>query len=178
MVASSARRCSGRDALERSRPSALRNQSPAGSRPSTCSTAPLSGNKASIVGAMRRSPHHLISGRHQATTKLPHAAVRGHGLQGGWDPSHSRRLAAKTANGRTSTLDRYVLLSSASVLAALHLLESSAGRHHTRFKVAPERNQQLARQRHNGDAPDPSFETANTLMEPDTQSTVELVTRP
>src|SRR6516162_1220032 len=57
---------------------------------------------------MRRSPHQLISGRAQAQTKVPHATLRGQkGLQGGWDPSLGRRLAATPPGGHASTLEWY-----------------------------------------------------------------------
>jgi hypothetical protein len=56
-------------------------------------------------------PHQLISGRARAQTKVPHATLRGQkGLQGGWDPSLRRRLAATPPGGHASTLDWYVPL--------------------------------------------------------------------
>src|ERR1700739_1213788 len=39
-------------------------------------------------------PHQLISGRGEPRTKVPHATCEGTGLQGGWDHSTSRRIAA------------------------------------------------------------------------------------
>src|SRR6478672_6243338 len=58
-------------------------------------------SKGAPIEPMRHSPHQLISGRARAQTKVPHATLRGQkGLQGGWDPSLRRRLAA-TPPGRS-----------------------------------------------------------------------------
>ena len=58
--------------------------------------------------SMRRSPHQLISGRDRAQPRsLMQHCEDGRGLQGGWDPSLRRRLAATPPGGHASTLDWY-----------------------------------------------------------------------
>src|SRR6266436_7770337 len=57
-------------------------------------------------------------------------------------------------------------------------LEHGAGWHQAGFEVAPQRHQELACERHNGNAPDSSLAIADALAEPDTQGAVGLIAQP
>src|SRR6202008_1642549 len=57
-------------------------------------------------------------------------------------------------------------------------VEDGTSRHHASFKITPKRHQQLARQRHNGDATDAAFRGADTRPEPDAQIAVGLIAQP
>src|ERR1700719_5661 len=55
---------------------------------------------------------------------------------------------------------------------------SCGARHHASFKITPKRHQQLACQRHNGDAADAAFRGTDTRPEPDAQIAVGLIAQP
>src|SRR3981189_567445 len=57
-------------------------------------------------------------------------------------------------------------------------LEDGTSRHYASFKITPERHQQLARQRHDGDAADAAFRGTDTRPEPDAQIAVGLIAQP
>jgi hypothetical protein len=61
-----------------------------------------------LLHIMRHSPHHLISGRGQTRTKVPHATVEGTGLQGDGTHLMCGVLQPWRRDGHTSTLDRSV----------------------------------------------------------------------
>src|SRR5882757_3783009 len=107
----------------------------------------------------------------------PSCALRGRGLQGGWDLSLPRHLSA-LARCRS-----HIHLGSRKLLLSVFGLRSSpfedgTSRHHAGFKITPERHQQLARQRHDGDAADAAFRGTDTRPEPDAQIAVGLIAQP
>jgi hypothetical protein len=61
---------------------------------------------------MRHSPHQLISGRAEPVPRSLMQQGEGTGLQGGWDHSRERRIAATLSGDHTSTLDSVMFLSS------------------------------------------------------------------
>src|SRR4029077_12361010 len=66
----------------------------------------------------------------------PSCALRGRGLQGGWDHSLPRRLSAMSRPGHTSTLD---LISSFSIVFVFRSspVEDGTSWHQTSFKITP-----------------------------------------
>src|SRR5262249_54984393 len=82
------------------------------------------------------------------------------GLQGGWDPSNPRRLSAMRSAGHTSTLDLGKSSCSISRCWASGF-EQRALRYQAGLEIAPERHQELARQRHDRNAPDPPLQDAH-----------------
>jgi hypothetical protein len=72
-------------------------------------------------------------------TKVPHATCEGMGLQGGWDPSTARRIAAPFRTDHTSTLE--TAYSFRPLAALLFTLESRAFRYETGLEIAPKRYQ-------------------------------------
>src|SRR5258706_11934672 len=56
--------------------------------------------------------------------------------------------------------------------------EDGTSRHHASFKITPKRHQQLACQRHDGDAADAAFRGTDTRPEPDAQIAVGLIAQP
>ena len=63
------------------------------------------------------------------------------GLQGGWDPSLRRRLAATPPGGHASTLDWYVPLVSLQDSMFKSTFQNGGRRHHAGSKVAPQGDQ-------------------------------------
>jgi len=57
-------------------------------------------------------------------------------------------------------------------------LEHDASRGQTGLKIAPQRHQELAGERHDGDAAHPPFLLADALTEPDAEGTAGLVAQP
>ena len=72
-------------------------------------------------------------------TKVPPATCEGMGLQGGWDPSTTRRIAAPFRTDHTSTLE--TVYSFRPLAAPLFTLESRAFRYETDLEIAPKRYQ-------------------------------------
>src|ERR1700738_1418372 len=128
---------------------------------------------------MRHSPHQLISGRDCARTKVPHASLRG---QGGSKEDGTHLLdGVLQPCAQVVTHPPWIgmfLLSVFRIPSVLAYLQSVARRHHTRLQIAPQSDQQLAGHRDDGDAPDATLEGPDTLLEPDTQRAVRLMTNP
>src|SRR3981189_1382043 len=107
----------------------------------------------------------------------PSYALRGRGLQGGWDLSLPRHLSALArCRSHIHLGSRKLLLSVFGFRSSP--LEDGTSRHHASFKITPERHQQLARQRHDGDAADAAFRGTDTRPEPDAQIAVGLIAQP
>jgi hypothetical protein len=80
---------------------------------------------------------------------------------------------------RPPVLERVVLKRRGVVAAARSArLEHGAGRYHTGFEIAPQRHQELARHRHDGDAAHPPLAVADALPEPDAQGAAGLILQP
>src|SRR5208282_3154561 len=132
---------------------------------------------------MRHSPHQLISGRVRARTKVPHATLRGvQGSKGNGTILNRGILQPSALPGHTFALD--LTNSSSSIdyrlsrFAGSSSLENGTLRYHAGLQVAPQGHQQLARQGHDGDAPDAALDGADPLAEPDAQGAVGLVAQP
>jgi hypothetical protein len=94
--------------------------------------------------------------------------ARTKGLQGGWDPSLGRRLAATPPGGHASTLGWCMPLSDLYDLMLSSAFQNRGRRHHAGFDIAPQGDQKLACHGNDGDAPDAAFGGPDTLAEPDT----------
>jgi hypothetical protein len=121
-------------------------------------------------------PHHLISGRDEARTKVPHATVRG--LQGSKEDGTHLTSGVLQPHRRPVTHPPWNLVMFLSSQRVSSHLQSSAFRHQACLEIAPERNQQLACDRDDRNPPDAAFEFANTIAEPDTQGAVRLMSQP
>src|SRR5258708_29390103 len=107
----------------------------------------------------------------------PSCALRGRGLQGGWDLSLPRHLSALARCRSHIHLGSHKLLLSVFGLRSSPF-EDGTSRHHASFKITPERHHQLARQRHDGDAADAAFPGTDTRPEPRAQIPVPSSTHP
>src|SRR3984893_12490624 len=107
----------------------------------------------------------------------PSCALRGRGLQGGWDLSLPRRVSALARCRSHIHLVSHKLLLSVFDLRSSPL-EDGTSRNQPSFKITPQRHQQLACQRHDGDAADAAFHGTDTRLEPDAQIAVGLIAQP
>ena len=92
-----------------------------------------------LLHIMRHSPHHLISGRGQTRTKVPHATVEGTGLQG--DGTHLTGGVLQPCDRPIThpPWKRYILF--VLFAAILFALENRAFRYDTGVEIAPKRDQ-------------------------------------
>lgn len=94
--------------------------------------------------------------------------ARTKGLQGGWDPSLGRHLAAMPPGGHASTLGWCTPFSDLYDLMLSSAFQNSGRGHHAGFDIAPQGDQELACHGNDGDAPDAAFGAPDTLAEPNT----------
>jgi hypothetical protein len=110
-------------------------------------------------------------------SRIPHAHCEGAGSKAGWDLSPLRHLSAQSSTGHTSNLGSHKLLLSVFGLRSSPF-EDGTFRHHASFKITPERHEELACQRHDGDTADAAFRGTDTRPEPDAQIAVGLIAQP
>jgi hypothetical protein len=128
---------------------------------------------------MRRSPHHLISGRMESVPKsLMHIARAEKGLQGGMG---SILVTGVFSHGPSrSHVPPWnwnpVSVPFVSFRRSSFRLQNGAFRHQAILEIAPERDQQLACDGDDSDAPDTALGASNALAEPDAQRTIGLET--
>ena len=128
---------------------------------------------------MRRSPHHLISGRIESVPKsLMHiaraerGAPRGDGIHLGNGRFQPRSL---TITRPTLELES-VRVPFVSFRRSSFRLQNGAFWDQAVLEIAPERDQQLACDGDDSDAPDTALGASNSLAEPDAQPTIGLET--
>src|SRR6202008_1809908 len=121
-------------------------------------------------------PHQLISRRGTTRPKVPHARCEGAGSKGDGTILY-RGIFQPCRDPVTHPPWIHKLLLSVFDLRSSPF-EDGTSRHHASFKITPKRHQQLARQRHNGDAADAAFRGTDTRPEPDAQIAVGLIAQP
>ena len=120
-------------------------------------------------------PHHLISGWAIALTMIPHATGTGSKVSAtilfcGIVPARGRK---RSHSPQTSRAD-----APAPARKAGSGLHGNIGWQGACFDIAPQQDQQLAGERHNRNASDPTGGRTHTAAEPDRQRTVRLVAHP
>src|SRR5215472_2871372 len=119
------------------------------------------------------------SNPHRSPHRISCNGARAQGSKEGWDPSIRRRLSASQHNGHTSNLGiSNVPFVSLSFRRSSFHFQNGTFRHQTCLEIAPERNQQLARDGNDRNPSDAALEVANTITEPDTQEAVRLIPQP
>ena len=107
----------------------------------------------------------------------PSCALRGRGLQGGWDHSLYRGVFQPCRDPVTHPPWTHKLVLSVFAVRSSPLEDGTVW-HQASFKITPKRNQQLACQRHDGDAADAALRDTDTRPEPDAQIAVGLIAKP
>jgi hypothetical protein len=107
----------------------------------------------------------------------PSCALRGRGLQGGMGPFSSAAASAR-AWSRSHIHLGVITFSYRSLIFRSSAFEGGTLRDDACFKITPERHEQLACQRHDGDRADAAFRGTDTRPEPDAQIAVGLIAQP